>query len=78
MKRTFDNIEDVPRYAAVKDAYCDEIEIVEFSDSLREECYEEFKDEDDIDYDEVVEFLGLNTNSNTVLLAHGIRNVKKC
>lgn len=73
MKRTFDDIEDVPRYAAVKDVYCDEIEIVEFSDSLREECYEVFKDEADIDYDEVVEFLGLNTNSNTVLLAHGLR-----
>ena len=45
MKRTFDNIEDVPRYAIVKDFDCEEVKIVELSDSLREECYEEFKDD---------------------------------
>ena len=78
MKRTFDDVEDVPRYAAIKDAYCDEIEIVEFSDSLREECYEEFKDENPLVYDEVTEFFGLDTNFNTVILAQSIRNVKKC
>lgn len=78
MKRTFDNIEDVPRYAIVKDFDCEEVKIVELSDSLREECYEEFKDENPLVYDEVTEFFGLDTNFNTVILAQSIRNVKKC
>ena len=62
MKHKFNSKNDVPQYAVVKQAYKDEIEVIELSDGLREEIYEEFKDDPYVDYEEVAEFADLNAS----------------
>ena len=78
MKRNFNSKNDVPQYAVVKNGYKDEIEVIKLSDDLREEIYEEFKDDSYVDYEEVAEFADLNvSNASQVIFGDKIINKMK-
>ncbi len=73
MKTKFEKWQDVPKYVVVKQNDHDEVLICDMPNSLRKDAFNEFKDCETVDYNELAKYWGFTDSRKNETVIFGMK-----